>query len=89
MFVVEALRWGDRSNHSYVVGVYTSLEIAARSAIMEEYWRGGKYSCKITKYTPDDTAEQGVEEFMANSVGIEVFEQEVAQIISEHSRDSQ
>lgn len=48
LFVVEALRFGDRENHSYVVGVYTSAEKANNAAAIEENWRGvGKYECSI------------------------------------------
>ena len=27
-YITEALRWGDRENHSYVVGVYSTKELA-------------------------------------------------------------
>lgn len=48
MYVVEALRNGNRENHSYVVGVYQTLEEAAKASVAEEYWRSGKYECYIT-----------------------------------------
>lgn len=50
MYVVEALRWGNREAHSYVVGVYDNIRSAAVAAVAEEYWRGGKYECYITKH---------------------------------------
>lgn len=49
LHVVEALRWGDRENHSYVVGVYTSKELAEEAAQIEQVWRGGKYTCVINE----------------------------------------
>lgn len=48
VFVVEALRWGDRENHSYVVGVFDNEEMANRVASAETAWRGGKYECVVT-----------------------------------------
>lgn len=50
MYIVEALRNGNRENHSYVVGVYDDLRKAATAAVAEEYWRGGKYECYINTY---------------------------------------
>lgn len=47
MYVVEALRYGDREKHSYVVGVYDELTKACRAAIAEEHWRSGKYECVV------------------------------------------
>ena len=47
VFVVEALRWGSRENHSYVVGAFDSLDDAAEACVVEEAWRGGKYVCVI------------------------------------------
>lgn len=54
MYIVEALRWGDRENHSYVVGVFSTLENAKLAALAEEMWRGGnKYECIIDWYDVD------------------------------------
>tara|TARA_R110000787_G_scaffold160865_1_gene274368 strand:+ start:110 stop:304 length:195 start_codon:yes stop_codon:yes gene_type:complete len=50
MYIVEALRFGDREKHSYVVGVYSSMELAESSAEFEMDWRGGKYECVITEH---------------------------------------
>lgn len=36
MYIVEALHWGDRENHSYVVGVFSTLENAKLAALAEE-----------------------------------------------------
>lgn len=45
--VVQAYRWGDRENHSYVVGVYDTKEQAIIAADKEEDSRGIKYKCAI------------------------------------------
>ena len=50
MYVVEALRWGDREKHSYVVGVYSNKELAEAAAELETDWRGGKYECVVDEY---------------------------------------
>jgi hypothetical protein len=47
LFVVEALRWGDREDHTYVVGVFDNLQDACEACIVEEMWRDGKYECFI------------------------------------------
>ena len=54
MWVVEALRWGTRENHSYVVGIYKTRTLAMKVAKAEEVWRGGKYICNITEFTLDE-----------------------------------
>lgn len=51
LYVVEMLRWGDRENHSYVIGVFTDkeqAEIAGKAMVM---YRGGKYEYCITECT--------------------------------------
>ena len=47
VYCVTAYRWGDRENHSYVVGVFDDLERAIHYAKAEKEWRGGKYDCEI------------------------------------------
>jgi hypothetical protein len=47
VFVVTAYRWGSNENHSYVVGVYSTMERAKKAGDLEESYRGGKYSCHI------------------------------------------
>ena len=47
IYIVEALRFGDRESHSYFVGVFDDKARACRAAIAEELWRGGKYECVI------------------------------------------
>ena len=50
VWVVEALRFGDRENHSYVVGVFSNKPIAHYAAEIEEAWRGGKYQCEVSSF---------------------------------------
>lgn len=46
-YIVEALRWGERENHSYVVGLYSDLERAKVAAEEHTEYRGGKYQCVV------------------------------------------
>ncbi len=48
LFVVEMLRWGDRENHSYVIGVYSSKTLATLAGETEKSWRAGKYEYAIS-----------------------------------------
>lgn len=47
LYIVEALRAGDREKHSYIVGVWDSLEEAKRAADCEADYRAGKYVCQV------------------------------------------
>ena len=47
IYIVQAYRWGDTDKHSYIVGVYSSYELALGASSYEERFRGGKYSCSI------------------------------------------
>jgi hypothetical protein len=52
-FVVEALRWGDRESHSYVIGIFSSFGEATKAGKAEVSWRGGKYEYHITEHELD------------------------------------
>ena len=55
VWIVEALRYGDREKHSYVVGAYNCKEIADYVAEIEEAWRGGnKYICEVNCFDIED-----------------------------------
>lgn len=58
IFVVEALRWGSRENHSYVAGCCSTIEKAEEIKDKEEQYRGGKYECEIREYILDETHEE-------------------------------
>lgn len=47
IYVVSMYRWGIRENHSYVLGVYTNINIAMEMCRKEESYRGGKYEGEI------------------------------------------
>lgn len=53
VYVVTAYRWGNRENHSYIVGAFTDLDKANEIADDEEDHRGGKYECEIAGITLD------------------------------------
>ena len=50
LYVTEALRWGDRESHSYVVGVYDTKEQAELAGEVEKTWRGLKYDYTVNEY---------------------------------------
>lgn len=53
VYVVNALRWGQRGNHSYLVGVYSKKHAANQAAEAEENYRGGKYGCEVVEIPMD------------------------------------
>lgn len=53
-YVVELLRWEDREQHSYVIGVYKTEQAAIKSACEHMDCRGGKYGCEITGYRGEE-----------------------------------
>lgn len=77
MYVVEALRWGDRENHSYVVGVYDNIHDAAEASVVEEMWRGGKYTCVINDHLKMDIDIQAQKAELLGELDIARFSLEV------------
>lgn len=47
IFIVKLLRWGDRENHSYLVGSYSTYEKALEMAERAMLARSGKYDAEI------------------------------------------
>ena len=47
LYIVEALRLGNREKHSYVVGVWDSIAAAKTAADEHAAYRGGKYVCQV------------------------------------------
>lgn len=47
VYIVEALRGGDRESHSYVVGVWADFDAAKKVADDHAAYRGGKYVCQV------------------------------------------
>ena len=58
IFVVEALRYGDRESHSYVVGVFKQLSSARKCANSQRDYRGGKYACIVNECKFDKYADE-------------------------------
>ena len=59
VYVVTMYRFGDRESHSYVLGAYSSRDIAEHHAKVEEViWRAGKYKGAVEKFTVDAEASQ-------------------------------
>ena len=54
LYVVEMLRWGNRENHSYVVGIFDSMVQAEQCGEIEKSWRGGKYEYSIKSIALND-----------------------------------
>lgn len=54
LYVVEALRSGDREKHSYVVGVFSNLMLATSKAMEHADYRGGKYVCVVNQFKLDE-----------------------------------
>jgi hypothetical protein len=54
VYVVEMLRYGDRENHSYVIGAYNRRQQAAAIGKAEKQRRDGKYEYVLTLLTLDD-----------------------------------
>jgi len=80
VYTVIANRFGDDHKHSYLVGVYSNKENAARAAISEEYWRGGKYSCNILENTMDHVDAEREEYCLAHCLGNEAYKDEIESI---------
>lgn len=53
VYTVEALRWGNREKHSYLIGVFSDVNRARAAAAEEESARAGKYECVILEYVLD------------------------------------
>ena len=47
IYIVESLRWGERENHSYIVGCWDNLDAAKKVADEHSHYRGGKYQCIV------------------------------------------
>lgn len=55
MFVVSAYRFGNKESHSYVVGMFNTIDRATKAASDEIEWRGGKYECEILSMRVNET----------------------------------
>lgn len=53
VFVTTMHRYGNRENHSYVLGVWSSEALAKLHGETEQAWRGDKYTAEVTRWTVD------------------------------------
>ena len=84
VFVVEALRWGDRDDHSYVVGVFDNLHDACEACVVEEMWRGGKYECFINDCNEMNIEIQEQKENLLGEQDVEKFNLEVQKRVNQY-----
>lgn len=47
IYIVTAYRWGERENHSYVLGAFFKKHSAIKCADEHTKYRGGKYACSV------------------------------------------
>jgi len=55
VYVVHALRYGDEEKHSVIVAVIEHKQEAFDIAINYEWYRGGKYGCKVLEMDTANT----------------------------------
>lgn len=53
-YVVIAYKWGERSNHSYTVGIFSKKHKAIECADSHCLYRGLKYSCCVEECVTDN-----------------------------------
>lgn len=72
IYIVTAYRWGDQSDHSYNLGVFTKKAQAIKCAESHAQYRGGKYACVVDACTVDtfdnDNTEYTKEIYRAKSI---------------------
>lgn len=86
-FVVEALRWGDRESHSYVVGVFDNLHDACEACVVEELWRAVKYECVINDCNKMNINIQAQKEELLGEHDVEEFNLEVQSRVKQYLGD--
>lgn len=59
LYVVTMYRFGDRTNHSYILGVFSKKDAAIKRGDGESYFRGGKYMPECLELEPGITTEDG------------------------------
>lgn len=54
IYIVTMYRYGNRESHSYLLGAWSTLELAKLNANTEILWRGNKYFPEIIKVILDE-----------------------------------
>lgn len=67
IYTVIAKRWGDTYNHSYLVGNYSTKDLARVVALAEEQWRAGKYKCEISEFTLDYVDQDVIDAYLEDT----------------------
>lgn len=65
VYVTTMYRFGNRDLHSYVLGVWSTRELAEAHGNNETVWRGGKYKPEVTEWTIDANEYDDIEEVTA------------------------
>lgn len=67
IYTVIANRWGDTHNHSYLVGNYSTKELAKEVALAEEHWREGEFQCGISEFTLDYVDQDVIDAYLEDT----------------------
>jgi hypothetical protein len=54
MYVVTMKRWGQDETHHYLLGVFSTSELAHEMGEKEKIYRGGKYQLEVTPCQTDN-----------------------------------
>ena len=54
IWTTTAYRWGERENHSYLLGVFSKKHAAIKCADSHTEYRGGKYGCVVDEFELDN-----------------------------------
>lgn len=63
IYSVTAYRWGHPENHSYIVGMFDTLDKAICEAKSVEINRGGKYLCQVLQHEVNNMAEHAEQRY--------------------------
>jgi hypothetical protein len=59
LYIVTMYRWGNRENHSYVIGAFTKKQKALDEGEREAQYRGGKYDPEVLEVDPNQSMAGG------------------------------
>lgn len=85
-YIVEMLRWNDDHNHSYVVGAFKNLHDAYTIGLVHEFYRGGKYTCRVTEFPENDVYfQEFLERFFEDTMSESKFALELRTRVDQHT----